>query len=184
MIAGGNVIVAGMSGVVSARAAIVHQLFADDGLFPNSRLPVIIYRGAMARPSAPAFEELFESHGWSSSWRNGLFSVHHYHSTAHEVLGIYSGKVSARLGGDRGATFNLQAGDVLVIPAGVAHKNDGASPDFRVVGAYPLGTGPDMNYGKRGERPATDVNIARLSLPPADPVQGGQGALLQFWTPG
>ena len=73
-------------------------VFADDGVFPNSRLPVLIYRGALRTPDAAAFERLFEANGWSSAWRNGLYSVHHYHSTAHEVLGLYGGRVNARLG--------------------------------------------------------------------------------------
>jgi uncharacterized protein YjlB len=156
------------------------HLFADDGTFPNSRFPVLIYRGVLATPDAAAFERLFEQNGWSSSWRNGLFSVHHYHSTAHEVLGIYEGRVTARLGGGGGKSVTLVAGDVVVIPAGVAHKNDGASPDFRVVGAYPIGTGPDMQYGKAGERPGTDRNIARVGIPPADPVHGG-GRIAALW---
>ncbi|WP_250123845.1 cupin domain-containing protein [Chroococcidiopsis sp. CCMEE 29] len=65
---------------------------------------------------------------------------HHYHSTAHEVLGISRGKAAVRLGGDaRGQTFEVRAGDVIIIPAGVAHKNLDSSSDFLVVGAYPLG---------------------------------------------
>jgi uncharacterized protein YjlB len=156
------------------------HVFADDGTFPNSRLPVLIYRGVLASPNAAEFERMFEANGWSSAWRNGLYSVHHYHSTAHEVLGIYEGRVAARLGGGRGASVTLVAGDVAVIPAGVAHKNDGASPDFRVVGAYPVGTSPDMQYGKPGERPGTDRNIARVGLPTADPVRG-RAALALLW---
>ena len=156
------------------------RAFSDDGVFPNSRLPVLIYRGVLAAPEAAAFERMFEANGWSSSWRNGLFSVHHYHSTAHEVLGIYSGRVTARLGGGRGTSLTLVAGDVAVIPAGVAHKNDGASADFRVVGAYPIGTSPDMQYGKPGERPGTDRNIARVGMPTGDPVRGG-GHLAALW---
>ena len=157
-------------------------MFADDGTFPNSRLPVLIYRAVLATPNAAAFEEMFEANGWSSAWRNGLFSVHHYHSTAHEVLGIYEGRVNARLGGGGGGgkLVTLVAGDVVVIPAGVAHKNDGASADFRVVGAYPIGTSPDMQYGKPGERPETDRNILRVGLPAADPVRGG-GAVALVW---
>ena len=122
-------------------------------MFPNSRLPVLIYRGVLETPDAAVFEQMFEANGWSSAWRNGLYSVHHYHSTAHEVLGIYGGRVTARLGGGRGTSVTLVAGDVVVIPAGVAHKNDGASADFRVVGAYPVGTSPDMQYGKAGRAP-------------------------------
>jgi len=158
-----------------------HHLFADDGAFPNSRLPVVVYRRALADAGAAAFEQLFERNGWSSAWRNGLYAVHHYHSTAHEVLGIYQGRVTARLGGPGGLTVTLEAGDIVVIPAGVAHKNDGASADFRVVGAYPEATGPDMNYGKAGERPATDRNIARVPLPGADPVRGAGGPLATLW---
>jgi uncharacterized protein YjlB len=158
------------------------HLFADDGVFPNNRLPVLIYRAAIkAGVKAPSFEELFEGHGWSSSWRNGLYSVHHYHSTAHEVLGIFQGWVTARLGGPRGQLIKLEAGDVVVIPAGVAHKNEGASGDFRVVGAYPDGTGPDMQYGKPGERPATDRQIAAVPLPTGDPVHGREGPLARLW---
>jgi uncharacterized protein YjlB len=157
-------------------------VFADDGTFPNSRLPVLIYRGVLATPNAAAFEDMFEANGWSSAWRNGLFSVHHYHSTAHEVLGIYEGRVNARLGGGGGGgkLVTLVAGDVVVIPAGVAHKNDGASADFRVVGAYPLGTSPDMQYGKPGERPGTDRNIARVGMPAGDPVRGAV-AIATLW---
>src|SRR5689334_6596240 len=159
----------------TGRAEPETHLFADDGVFPNSRLPVLIYRGVLATPEAAAFERMFDANGWSPAWRNGLFSVHHYHSTAHEVLGIYGGRVTARLGGPQGTSVTLMAGDVVVIPAGVAHKNDGASGDFRVVGAYPAGTSPDMQYGKPGERPGTDRSIAGVGLPAADPVRGAGG---------
>ena len=108
--------------------------------------------------------------------------MHHYHSTAHEVLGIYSGRVRVQLGGPRGKPITVDAGDVLVIPAGVAHMNVAASGDFRVVGAYPAGTSPDMNYGKPGERPDTDRSIARLAIPAADPVEGRRGALVAQWS--
>jgi uncharacterized protein YjlB len=199
-------------------SAIVHvparmHLFGDDGTFPNSRFPVLVYPAAVVvrsggvglRPLAPgaptrsawhshaaladvdpaaAFEALFDANGWGgASWRNGLFQVHHYHSTAHEVLGVYSGKVRIQLGGPTGTAVDVHAGDVVVIPAGVAHKSLGASADFRVVGAYPAGTSPDLNYGKRGERPDTDRNIARLAVPAADPVEGKGGTLVAQWSP-
>jgi uncharacterized protein YjlB len=156
-------------------------VFPDDGIFPNSKLPVLVYRRALATPGAPGFEKMFESNHWSSSWRNGLFSVHHYHSTAHEVLGIFQGWVRAKLGGEKGTLLTLEAGDVIVSPAGVAHKNEGASADFRVVGAYPTGTGPDMNYGKKGERPGTDRNITAVPRPAADPVRGPTGPVTMLW---
>jgi uncharacterized protein YjlB len=159
----------------------VRHVFADDGIFPNSKLPVLVYRRASAAPADAALEQMFDAHHWSSAWRNGLFSVHHYHSTAHEVLGIYQGWVRAKLGGEKGTLLTLEAGDVLVIPAGVAHKNEGSSADFKVVGAYPDGTGPDMQYGKPGERPGTDRSIARVPRPAADPVHGPSGPLAKLW---
>jgi uncharacterized protein YjlB len=156
----------------------------DDGTFPGNRLPALVYGQAVALPAhdpAAAFEALFAKHGWTDSWRNGVYTFHHYHSVAHEVLGIFAGHVRVQLGGDKGVTVTAKAGDVLVIPAGVAHKNVGASDDFRCVGAYPDGTSPDMKYGKPGERPAVDRAIARVPLPQTDPVAGAAGPLVSLW---
>ncbi|MGD9317724.1 MAG: hypothetical protein PVG56_12880 [Anaerolineae bacterium] len=72
-------------------------------------------------------------------------------------------------------------GDVLIIPTGVAHKNLGSSPDFGVVGAYPRGQRPDMNYGRPGERLQADERIAGVPLPQADPVFGGGGLCMDHW---
>lgn len=159
------------------------ELLKDTGQFPNSRLPALLYRGALraGRDLAAGFEELFEKHGWGNSWRNGLYRTHHYHSTAHEVLGVFRGSVKVRLGGPEGPLLELSAGDVAVIPAGVAHKNEGQSSDFSVVGAYADGTSPDLQYGQAGERPRTDRNIAAVALPKRDPVGGANGALLRLW---
>ncbi len=70
---------------------------------------------------------------------------------------------------------------MVIIPAGVGHKNCGASRDFAVLGAYPAGQKWDMCYGKPGERPQTDQNIARVQLPEGDPVYGAGGPLLERW---
>jgi uncharacterized protein YjlB len=126
-------------------------------------------------------EDLFESNGWNRCWRNGIYGFHHYHSTAHEVLGVYRGFAKVQLGGDNGVEQTVRCGDVVVIPAGVAHKNLGDSDNFRVVGAYPSGQSPDMCHGKSGERPQADGNIARVSLPPMDPVYGISGPLMGQW---
>ena len=156
---------------------------ADDGRIPNSRLPVLLYRDAVrpARDPAAAFETLFAANGWGGSWRNGIYPFHHYHSTAHEVLGVYRGAATVQLGGERGVTQKVSAGDVLIIPAGVAHKNLGATGDFGVVGAYPPGQDWDMNYGRPEERPRTDRNISRVALPRTDPVYGAGGPLTEHW---
>jgi uncharacterized protein YjlB len=159
------------------------ELLSETAEFPNSRFPALVYAAVVTSGDLAAdFEALFAENGWTGSWRNGLYRQHHYHSTAHEVLGVYRGNVSVRLGGPSGPLVTLQAGDVAVIPAGVAHKNESQSPDFGVVGAYPAGTHPDMQYGKPGERPNTDRNIARVDRPLRDPVSGSNGPLLRFWS--
>lgn len=156
-----------------ALAAPESLVLPKTGEFPNSRYPALIYRAVFSSGDlASAFEGLFESHGWSGSWRNGLYRRHHFHSTAHEVLGVYRGHVSVRLGGPSGTVVVLRTGDVAVVPAGVAHKNEAQSDDFAVVGAYPRGTAPDLRYGDASERVSSEQNIARVPLPSTDPVTG------------
>jgi uncharacterized protein YjlB len=159
--------------------------FTDDGRIPNnSELPLLLYRRVAALPAddpAHGFEVLFRRHGWGGSWRNGIYGYHHFHSTAHEVLGIARGTVQVKLGGEHGITADLGPGDVVVIPAGVGHKNEGASGDLLVVGAYPRGQEPDLLRGAPGDRPRALRNIAAVPLPGSDPVLGASGPLLGRW---
>jgi uncharacterized protein YjlB len=159
-------------------------LFKDDGVIPNNRLHLLLYRGVLpiaGEDPATRVVEVFAANNWTNSWRNGIYPFHHYHSTSHEVLGVYRGSVTVRLGGEQGRDFNVRAGDVIVIPAGVGHKNLGASDDFGVVGAYPDGRDWDLLTGKPGERPQADKNIASLPIPDNDPVFGAEGPLRGIW---
>ena len=158
--------------------------FADDGIFPNSELPLLVYTQIPAASDVnPAewFEKCFEANGWPPAWRAGIYSFHHYHSTAHEALGVCQGQASIAMGGPSGILLDVCAGDVVVIPAGVAHKCVTASADFLVLGAYPSGQQWDMHAGRPGERPGTDANIRRVALPPADPLYGPRGDLVHLW---
>ena len=171
-------------GAATAELIVRPVYLADDGTFPNSRLPLLLYPAVLdpADPDpATAFEQRFQANGWPGAWRNGVFGFHHYHSTAHEALGIFRGRARVQFGGASGPVLDASAGDLLVIPACVAHKNMGASTDFMVVGAYPEGQPWDMNDGRPGERPRTDENIHRTALPPADPILGTGGPLMQLW---
>ena len=163
----------------------VTELLKDDGTYPNNeKVPLILYQDALNLPKqdpASRFEELFEANQWNAAWRNGIYGYHHYYSTSHEVLGVYSGSAKVQLGGENRIALTINCGDVVIIPAGVSHRNLGASSDFRVVGGYPMGQDWDMNYGKPGERPQTDKNIAAVPLPKADPVYGTKGPLMEQW---
>ena len=131
--------------------------------------------------NARDFERIFHSNDWKNSWRNGIFSIHHYHSITHEVLGIYGGEVNVQLGGPNGQIFTLQKGLVVVLPAGVSHKNLGSTPDFACLGAYPVGSGWDMNYGKPEEVDQALDNISQVGLPDQDPLYGDDGPLFEHW---
>ena len=119
-----------------------------------------------------ACEALFAGNGWEGAWRDGIFSFHHFHSTAHEVLGIARGNARVSLGGPRGQTFAVRAGDVMVLPAGTGHCNAGASSDLLVVGAYPDGMKWDIRRGDPAERDEVLANIRAVPLPRCDPVEG------------
>jgi uncharacterized protein YjlB len=165
-------------------ANIEPVVLQDDGVFPNSRHPALLYKGVLDIPllfPATHVKHLFEKHGWSNSWDAGIFGYHHYHSITHEALGIYKGHTKLQLGGPYGPQILIERGDVLVIPAGVAHKNLGAENSVGVVGAYPQGGNYDMNYGKPGERPYTDENIKIVPIPASDPVFGRDRGLFKIW---
>ena len=125
--------------------------------------------------------KLFQQNNWSNNWKQGIFTYHHYHSTTHEVLGICKGETLLQLGGEEGITLFIQRGDVLIIPAGVAHMNLGKENDISCVGGYPEGRNYDMNYGKLGERPKANHNIARVPLPKTDPVFGKRRGVIRIW---
>jgi Uncharacterized protein containing double-stranded beta helix domain len=157
------------------------HLFKDAGTIPNNPiLPVLIYAQAMPH-DAEAIERTLERNGWRPAWRYGVYSFPHYHSTAHEVLGVYRGSAHLRLGHSAGEVFEVRAGDVIVIPAGVGHENIEASDDFHVVGGYPPGQSADLLRGRPGERPGAEARIAAVPLPVTDPVHGAGGPLTELW---
>jgi uncharacterized protein YjlB len=161
------------------------HVFADDGAIPNNpTLPFLVYSGALELPrddpAAPC-EAVFEGNGWGRAWRNGIYPFPHYHSTAHEVLGICRGEARVRFGGAAGIVLAVRRGDVVVIPAGVGHQNLGASADLLVVGAYPAGQRWDLCYGKPQERSRALRNITRVPLPSTDPLYGAEGPLVERW---
>ncbi|PWU01062.1 MAG: hypothetical protein C5B51_23770 [Terriglobia bacterium] len=45
--------------------------------------------------------------GWTGIWADTIYDYTHFHSNAHEVLGVAEGKVTLRLGGDEGSLVRL-----------------------------------------------------------------------------
>lgn len=159
-------------------------VFEDDGLIPNNSLPLIVRQRAITPDSsdpAAAFERTFAKNGWTNSWRDGIFDYHHYHSTAHEVLGIAVGSATVRFGGENGETVGLTTGDVVVIPAGVGHARITESDDLVVVGAYADGRDWDIVEADPKALPSSRKRIAAVPLPGADPVDGETGPLMKLW---
>jgi uncharacterized protein YjlB len=159
--------------------------FADDGDIPNSGFPLIVYGGALSsatRGFAAAFEALYRSNGWGNGWRNGIFPFHHYHSNAHEFLGIAEGAAEVRFGGEAGRTLTLSAGDAVLIPAGVGHKRLAATPELLVVGAYPPGQHPDLCREGAANGDLIRKRIRSVVFPGTDPVAGTNGPLHDLWT--
>jgi uncharacterized protein YjlB len=171
--------------VAAPQGPEVLRLQANGWCPNNPRLPVLLYRSALPREAgAAACEALFAGNGWPPQWRNGVYTFHHYHSTAHEVLGFVAGSARLVLGGPQetgGHVVEVRGGDVVLLPTGTGHCELSCSADFLVVGAYPPGQTWDICRdapdGSRAER------MRGLPFPHSDPVHGTEpGApLLAHW---
>ena len=102
-----------------ANSSIQTLIIPEDGIFPNnSALPLVLMQQVFDPTETNlvrTIEEKIHKNAWGGSWRNGIYNFHHYHSTAHEVLGLYSGKVKAQFGGPDGQAVTAEAGDVIII---------------------------------------------------------------------
>ncbi len=175
-----------MTSIAPNPPRVTARLLADDGLFPNNpHLALLRYQGAFPAGEPDTIEAVFGANGWPPAWRFGILGYHHYHSTAHEALGCFVGSARTQSGGPEGPVLEANAGDVVILPAGTAHKAVASQGGFRCVGAYPTGQTPDMNRGSPGERDAGRERIAGVPVPEADPAYGPEGPLCQHWlTPG
>lgn len=167
--------------------ADIFRLGPRDWVPNNAHLPVILYRDVLDPNStgdsdklAEAFEAMFSRNGWPPKWRNGIFDYHHFHSSAHEVLGIAAGAADVIVGGPGGRVVHLEAGDVILLPAGTGPCLESSSGPLEVVGAYPPGQQWDIRREALTETERAAMEA--LPFPNSDPVRGAQGPLLENWS--
>ncbi|MFB6346815.1 MAG: cupin domain-containing protein [bacterium] len=150
----------------------------------NPDLPLILYRDVMpddVSEPASAFEKRYRNNDWGGTWRNGIFRYHHYHTTAHEVLGIARGQANVMFGGENGKEVTVRSGDVAVLPAGTGHKNLKSSSDLLVIGGYPEGQSADLRRADGSYSEKTLGTITSVPVPDNDPLFGSDGPLPRTW---
>ena len=157
--------------------------FKDDGVIPNSHLPVILYKNAIDLPdSSEWLETNFKMNNWLNNWRATILPYDHFHSNTHEVLGLGFGEVTLKIGGSSGEIFTLTTGDVIIIPAGVGHYSISEHSDYQFVGGYPDGNDWDLKTGlEEGEKAAILNNLSKVKIPKTDPLYGIDGFLFEKW---
>jgi uncharacterized protein YjlB len=151
---------------------------SDDGTFPNNdKYPVLIYQDAYHGSSKEATKCMERDREWTSPWTWGIFSYHHYHSTAWELLVCIRGTASVRMGGPSGPTLSIRRGDLILIPPGISHQQIQDEDGFALLGSYPL---KDCSASWTGSvdtlnGPPTKIqrdNIRACPVPGKDPIFG------------
>lgn len=153
---------------------------------PNNPLPLIIWPRVVPHDEediAAWFEKTFGQNGWPPAWRYPIFPYTHYHPNTHELLGVGAGWAEVLFGGESGRMVTLRAGDAVLIPAGVGHRQVSASEDFFCVGAYPQGSEPQTLRDDPAQLKSAQESIKRVPIPRQDPFTGAEGAMTDIWYP-
>ncbi|KAM0415850.1 hypothetical protein ACHAPT_013210 [Fusarium lateritium] len=165
---------------------------------PNNVLPVLVYRGVLPKPhDETSTTMLLESHGWTKKGTWGTIAVKHFHPNTHECYGVFQGDSELIFGAgggddeDAGVKCHVRAGDVVVVPAGVAHasvereeKGKDESEKYRYIGVYPDGSPKwrsELGKTPLGEGRELFDEIGGVPMPREDPVRGYGGPLTRIW---
>lgn len=204
-------------------------------LIPNSPYPLLHYPGLLSSQLesssniAPQVHSLFAQNGWKTHWifRYGHTQESHYHRHTHECMAVLSGTATIRFGvadtdpdleasthgngkEEGGIEVYAQAGDVFILPAGLAHKTHDTSPaapfalltpgnakgveaddplealekiqldGFTMLGAYP--DGGQWDYAIGGEDAGQYDQVWKVPKPQSDPVLGSdEMGLVGMW---
>jgi uncharacterized protein YjlB len=190
-----------------SKGSTQHFLIIEADTSPNNgELPLILYKAAVQfgdKEPESVFEEIFWGNAWADGFRDGTFPFHHYHSAAHEVVGVARGRAVLQFGGPTGPVVEVKAGDAAVIPAGVVHRRIDDAPGFSVVGAYPHHQVPDCCVLSESDARIAEVHpdavdlvvkfigetalaaikasISATVLPETDPLSGTGGPIADLW---
>ncbi|OAL53980.1 hypothetical protein IQ07DRAFT_619221 [Pyrenochaeta sp. DS3sAY3a] len=157
---------------------------------PNSELPVLIYRNCLPSPhSEETTTKFLESNGWIYKGTWGHIPVRHFHPNTHECYGVFRGSSTLLLGCGHndtsgGKEVKVQAGDVIVLPAGTAHSSILSSKDYTYIGVYPKGAPRWRNEFGKTEVIGDSLRkeISSVGTPLQDPVNGVSGPLTKLWS--
>jgi uncharacterized protein YjlB len=190
-----------------SKGSTQHFLITEADTSPNNgELPLILYKAAVQfgdKEPESVFEEIFWGNAWADGFRDGTFPFHHYHSAAHEVVGVARGRAVLQFGGPAGTVVEVEAGDAAVIPAGVVHCRLDDAPGYSIVGAYPHhqvpdvcvlsesdekiaehhpdAAGLDIKLVDEKQLAAVKASIAATVLPETDPISGLSGPIAELW---
>ncbi|KAF2193524.1 hypothetical protein K469DRAFT_691090 [Zopfia rhizophila CBS 207.26] len=163
---------------------------------PNSKLPILVYRGVLQGFSADGMLEHIQSNEWIKGGQWKAYAVAHFHSNVHECYAVIKGKSTYQLGKspidaevdeegrENGMKLKVAEGDVFVLPAGVSHCSIESEGDYEFIGLYPKGSPAwDMNYCKETpeETKVKAVDCSKVPVPDLDPVFGKSGPLPRLW---
>jgi uncharacterized protein YjlB len=152
-------------------------LVENDDFPTRSRKDIIVYRNAVdpdAADCAEQFEALFTENGWRLEWRGRISDAGHFHSRAHEIIAIVKGSTILAFGGGKGKRFFLDAGDAVLVPPGLLHRQAGAwAGGVEAVGAIPEGVEWDLRREPPVDEP--DGGKAPVDRPCCDPILGMRG---------
>ncbi|TVY14834.1 hypothetical protein LARI1_G007602, partial [Lachnellula arida] len=113
---------------------------------PNNRLPVLIYRNVLPQPhNEQSAQEMLEKNHWTKK-ANSLFGFLLRLTKLQGNVGstVFQGHPTLLIGRgphdndeERSVSTELEPGDVIILPAGVAHCSIDGDSDYRSIGLYP-----------------------------------------------
>lgn len=174
------------AGFATPREVAMETLLIDkpSGGVPNNKLPVMIYHRVIPSnvvDNADYLEHLFRSNGWPPQWRYPVYTFTHFHSNTHEALGVFAGTARLQLGGENGKIIEVKVGDVLLLPAGIGHKQISADEEFMLVGAYPPEMKADLCHDEPAQLAVRTKAVIAVPLPDTDPVTGHSEGSMLAW---